>query len=252
MKPTLSIVTVAAFDLNRLKRTISSFDYSTPRIEHIVVVPSTDFEGIAYMNLICESYSNVLLVHDAGEGIYPAMNIGAFAASGDFVIFWNAGEELIHKDELIGLIDHICSVPLFVFLIGWNDANGYHRPDDQLVLSFLRNELNGFISHQAFILSLRLFKNISGFNTRYRVAADTRMMRSILLNHKVGFFDKPVVWVEPQFFSSRNHRRGRIEFFWISLMMLTSKFGATGVKNVMRNEFVFFLNRVVRTLRGHY
>ena len=87
----LTIITVSAFDWDRLKITLDSMPKSQSDIEHILVCPIDDFktkniwekhvEGINYENAI---------VFDENNGIYDAMNYGASFSSGKFLTFWNS------------------------------------------------------------------------------------------------------------------------------------------------------------------
>ena len=226
-------------------------DYSIPGFEHVLVVPKSDFIGTEYVSLICKKYPNVRLIHDSGTGIYSAMNVGACEASGNFLMFWNAGELLCNSEHFSNLIEVIQIEPYSVFVAGWHDNVGEHLPSYNLVKAFLCASNSGFISHQAVLLSSNLFEELSGFDTRYRVAADTKMLRVVFSEYEVGLFAESVVWVEPQEFSSLNHRRARFEFLKIICSERSRKYLRPALLNFCKRELTFLANRFKRYFRSH-
>ena len=90
-EPLLSIITVSAFDGERLARTFKSLIGLPSSVEHIVVIPKEDSEAKTIWLSFKDSGANQsILIHDQQRGIYPAMNLGATAASGRFICIWNA------------------------------------------------------------------------------------------------------------------------------------------------------------------
>jgi len=56
------------------------------RVEFVVVTPLTNLDSIA-------KYISAVFVHDQGEGVYQAMNLGISASRGDYLWFLNSGDE---------------------------------------------------------------------------------------------------------------------------------------------------------------
>ena len=103
--PILSIVTVSAYDVERLKITLSSLVMaSNLSLEHVTVLPEDDLASIELWKQLCGHIPNFQLLNDQNRGIYPAMNLGANFANGDFIVFWNGGEEISSVFELDSLL----------------------------------------------------------------------------------------------------------------------------------------------------
>jgi glycosyltransferase involved in cell wall biosynthesis len=90
--PTLSVITIVYNNVRDIERTILSvLNQTYPNIEYIVIDgKSTD--GTLH---IIEKYKTRIekLISEKDEGIYDAMNKGLNAATGDYVIFMNSGDE---------------------------------------------------------------------------------------------------------------------------------------------------------------
>jgi hypothetical protein len=244
MNHTLSIITVVCFDTERLIKTVASMDYSVTGFEHIFVIPKEDMKSIQFIVETQKQHSNVFMTHDLGLGIYEAMNLGAISASGQYLAFWNAGEQLISSDSLTGLIQFLRNISSAVVVSTWVDANGKHTPTMELVKNFLKNSAGGFLSHQAVFVRVGVFNSAGGFDTNFRVAADTKMLRSILRIPLPSFFVEPIVNVEPARFSSINHRKGRIEFLRILTATLFYSYSLVALLNFIKSELRFFVKKL--------
>ena len=89
-KALVSIITVSAFDSTRLEKTLRSCSEISNDVEHIIVLPSTDYDSQELCSKF-NSNNNVqrIIALDGNSGIYPAMNIGAKISTGKYIIFWN-------------------------------------------------------------------------------------------------------------------------------------------------------------------
>ena len=125
----------------------------------------------------------VIIQSEPDHGIYDAMNKGLTQASGDYVVFMNAGDFFPSNDTL-EQIAHRCqlnetpSAELPAVLYGQtnlvdNDGN-YLRPrrlqaPERLTWRSFRHGM--LVCHQAFYARTDLAKNLQ-FDTRYRFSAD--------------------------------------------------------------------------------
>ena len=100
----LSIVTVTRNNAGGLARTLASVRGQTDRPREVIVVDghSTD-ETPAVLGRFADVVARAET--DRGAGIYAAMNQGAAAASGAWVLFLNAGDELHDPGALARLPD---------------------------------------------------------------------------------------------------------------------------------------------------
>ena len=134
-----------------------------------------------------------VIIHSSpDEGIYDAMNKGLTQASGDYVVFMNAGDFFPSPDTL-EQIAHRChlnelpSAELPAVVYGNTDivdAEGHYlhprrlQPPEQLTWRSFRHGM--LVCHQAFYVRMDLAKNTQ-YDTRYRYSADVdwciRVMR---------------------------------------------------------------------------
>jgi hypothetical protein len=241
----LTIITVSAFDCVRLNHTLTSLLSVGPNLELVVVTPRHDFETIQTVKNFT-TYGNLKprLVHDEGVGIYEAMNCGLKVAKGKFVTFWNSGDLAITSSSVGGLLDYLEATTtdwgVFQAKFGWRDAL------DLTSINLRRFVLQkgGYVSHQAIYARADTLRNLGGFDCNYKVAADTKMITQLWLEHDYGFYDHEVVEVEAPGFSGKMHRLGRIENFRIAweCLPLGSKFLAVG--SALRREVGYLARKI--------
>ena len=237
-EPLLSIITVSAFDSQRLANTLNSLIEVRSSIEHVVVVPKSDLESIAILKSHSVSAPHpVILVNDEKQGVYPAMNIGANAATGKYLCFWNAGDELNSPEELNALLESLnARNPKWVICQG----NFQWRNDQELSSSnlagFVKHKSDTFISHQTVIMQRVTFMGVGMFDSRYRVAADTAMITQLYLMEEPRWEHSVVVKVETPEFASHNHRQARIEVLLIVFRELRGSQRSQAIRNIFHAE----------------
>jgi glycosyltransferase involved in cell wall biosynthesis len=97
--PILSVITIVYNNVRDIERTILSVINQTyPNIEYIIV------DGLSNDGTpdVISKYQNRVskLISEKDEGIYDAMNKGLAAATGDYVIFMNSGDEFYATDTV--------------------------------------------------------------------------------------------------------------------------------------------------------
>src|ERR1700761_5977921 len=101
-QPTLSVITIVYNNVRDIERTmLSVLDQSYQNIEYIIVDgASTD----GTLDII-KKYGNRIarLISEKDEGIYDAMNKGLAAATGDYVLFMNSGDEF-HSADTVSVV----------------------------------------------------------------------------------------------------------------------------------------------------
>lgn len=103
----LSIVTVCKDDLLGLKRTIRSLDKMrvTSADVELVLVDGNSTDGTKeYLSTLCSEDYSISWVSEDDNGIYAAMNKGVRRATGKWVMFMNAGDELIYEGNISELV----------------------------------------------------------------------------------------------------------------------------------------------------
>ena len=219
-----------------LKRTLQSVLRQTyGGVEHLIIDGASKDSTLQmaedYKRLSDQSElgHKVIIKSEPDKGIYDAMNKGLTQASGDYIVFMNAGD-CFPQDDTLEQVVHRCrlmespSDELPAVLYGLTDiVDGegkflYHRrlqPPAQLSWRSFRQGM--LVCHQAFYARTDIAKNLQ-YDTRYRFSADVdwciRVMR------EAGRMNLPLVPVgivtanyleEGQ--TTQNHRASLIERF---------------------------------------
>jgi len=97
--PTLSVITIVYNNVRDIERTILSVVNQTYSNIEYVVVDGLSHDGT--LDIIKKHQGKISkLISEKDEGIYDAMNKGLAAATGDYVIFMNSGDEFYDKDTV--------------------------------------------------------------------------------------------------------------------------------------------------------
>jgi glycosyltransferase involved in cell wall biosynthesis len=239
--PTISIVTVTAFDVRRLEVTLISILKAATFAQFVVVCPKNDHETISFLRQFTNTHDIKLEIgHDNNSGIYQAMNIGARLATGDYLVYWNSGDFCANQANLIKLTEVLHRIKpawgIFEGSFGW-------RTPQSLTEKNLRNfclQSGGYISHQTVFMKRVIFLGLGGFDEKYKVAADSKIITQFWLNHTCFFFKSLIVAVDPPNFSASNHRIARFESLKTSIQVLTGWSRSIAIRNILAKEFNFF------------
>lgn len=202
----ISIVTVTYNCCNDIQKTIESvLSQSYSNIEYIIIDGASN-DGTKE---IIEKFSDYLsyFVSEPDNGIYDAMNKGIDVATGDWILFFNAGEVFASSYSLRDLftIDHSNADVIFgdtICLIN----NERVLLEAKLPFYYNKHKLCGMgFSHQATFVKTEIAKQIH-FDLSFKCCADYNMM-SLLYQQNRPFLHIPVpidVFREDYGFSSRN------------------------------------------------
>jgi len=194
-----TVVTITYNAESVLGRTLDSvLNQTYEDVEHLIIdgasTDSTLSMVEAYKQKSDESTSEhkVIIRSEPDHGIYDAMNKGLTQASGDYIVFMNAGDSFPQADTLEQIV-HRCrltelpTAELPGVLYGDTivvDGEGRflhprtHRPPKQLSWRSFRQGM--LVCHQAFYARTDIAKNLQ-YDTRYRFSADVdwciRVMR---------------------------------------------------------------------------
>jgi len=186
MKPLFTIATVtynAEATLERTLKSVAAQDYA--RIEHLIIDGcSTDHTLSLVQRYVEENQArhNIRLVCEPDSGLYDAMNKALLAATGDYIVFLNAGDSLHSPDTISALAgqaqwrkgdyNHPAILYGDTHLV---DAEGNFlrrrrlTPPEQLTP---RTFLDGMrVCHQSFYVRTDLAKQ-ELYDLRYRFSAD--------------------------------------------------------------------------------
>ena len=164
----VSIITVVRNDAAGLARTILSVRSQSYRPIEFIVLDGASQDGTVE---VIESNEDILDHWESQPdgGTYDAMNKGLRRATGDFILFLNAGDELLAGDSLERAVNAAKQYPLADVL--YFQATG---EDGRTVGGCRRTSAILFDSvgnHQAVLTRATVHKRFP-FNTRYRIKAD--------------------------------------------------------------------------------
>lgn len=183
MKPKFSVVTITYNAAAVLQPTLDSVlwqDYQ--HVEHLIIDGASTDETLHMARLYREvsdeqaSAHEVVVSSEPDRGIYDAMNKGLQRATGDFVVFLNAGDTLPSPGTLTLVAEH-CE-PDTAVLYGDTDIVGADRsflrhrrlaPPDHLSWRSFRQGM--LVCHQAFYARADLAK-ATPYDLGYRLSAD--------------------------------------------------------------------------------
>ena len=185
-----TIVTITYNAEKVLQRTLDSVLSQTYEgVEHLIVDGASKdgtlllAEQYKAKSDASESGHKVIILSEPDHGIYDAMNKGLTQASGDYIVYMNAGDFFPHADTLEKIVQH-CQLneqptdELPGVLYGNTDivdGEGHFlhprrlQPPAKLTWKSVRNGM--LVCHQAFYARTDIAKN-QQYDTRYRFSAD--------------------------------------------------------------------------------
>lgn len=185
-----TIVTITYNAEKVLQRTLDSVLSQTYEgVEHLIVDGASKdgtlllAEHYKAKSDASESGHKVIILSEPDHGIYDAMNKGLTQASGDYIVYMNAGDFFPHADTLEKIVQH-CQLneqptdELPGVLYGNTDivdGEGHFlhprrlQPPAKLTWKSFRNGM--LVCHQAFYTRTDIAKN-QQYDTRYRFSAD--------------------------------------------------------------------------------
>lgn len=176
MSPKFSIIS-CSLDGKDLQRTIDSIAAQSFRdFEVVIVAPKANCIALELSRTLKQSLKSTL-VNDPKNGVYEAMNAGAKAACGEYLVFLNEGDEFSSKMslEILGNVG---------MKRDWAYGAYIKRSN-----SFLKDSLYKFnpysiflhrfgwryVPHPSSIISKKLFEELNGFDTCEKIAADQKL-----------------------------------------------------------------------------
>lgn len=174
----ISIITVTWNALQTLSRTLDSVGRQTHReIEHIIMDGGSTDGTVA----MAEAYRTeadyaVTVVSERDKGLYDAMNKAMKIATGDYMVFLNAGDKLHSADTLANVVATAekCGMPGIVYgdtAIVDDKGNFLHlrrlRPPKQLSWKSFKQGM--LVCHQSFYVRRDIAQE---YDLNYRFSAD--------------------------------------------------------------------------------
>ena len=231
IKFTIATVTYNATDT--IERTILSVEEQDyPYVEHLIVdgnSTDTTLEHIHHYqerNSIAKVPHEIVCRTEPDEGLYDAMNKALRMATGDYILFLNAGDQLNRPTLLSAIAQQIQSKPLPAVVYGHTDivddkgtVLGPRKLTPPEVLTSADFQEGMLVCHQAFFANMAVARKMP-YDCRYRFSADfdwcVRIMKQAD-QQGLKFHNTHLVVSKylNEGLTTRNHRKSLIERFRI-------------------------------------
>jgi len=189
--PRISIITVVFNDLAGVAFTLKSIeqqDYSC--LEYIVIDGASNDGTVEYLH--ANSKIIDILISESDCGIYDAMNKGLEKATGDWVLFMNAGDTFYCSNSLYDAVSHFFDVDMAYFgrvRVDPPDLYGWHYPplciDSSNYKYWLRNNLP---NHQAMFFPYSFYSN-HRYRLDLKISSDSDFKEKVIRLNGVVFID---------------------------------------------------------------
>ncbi len=189
----ISIITVVYNRRDDLKKTIDSIRSQTSKDFEYIVIDGGSTDGT--IDVIKEN-SDIIskYISEKDKGIYDAMNKGLNIATGEYVWFLNAGDEIYSENTLRSIFVNNENADVYYGDVMYIDINGNElekrklkRPPDNF--SYKSMLYGMVVIHQSFIVRRSL---AASYNIVYKYCADIdwminslRKCRSVINTHQI-------------------------------------------------------------------
>ena len=179
----ISIITVTYQAAAVLQRTLDSVSRQTCQdIEHLIIDGASKDDTVKMAKAYQEKVPYpVIIQSEPDHGLYDAMNKGLHKATGDYLVFLNAGDTLHANDTLTTLTSHLLPLtshlsPAVIYgdtAIVDSEGKFLHlrrlRPPKQLTWRSFKHGM--LVCHQAFYVRTDIAQQ-EDYDLRYRHSAD--------------------------------------------------------------------------------
>jgi glycosyltransferase involved in cell wall biosynthesis len=184
MDKSLSIITVNRNNDTGLKKTIESVISQTYRDFEFIIIDGASNDSSAVV--INENISHLSYwVSEPDNGTYHAMNKGIKVARGEYCLFLNSGDYLVHSSVLERIFNHEIKADIIsgdVLKIRPN--NRFRRVSSPESISLHKLCIHS-LPHQASLIRRKLFDETGNYNESYRIASDWEFfLKALILGEK--------------------------------------------------------------------
>lgn len=171
--PSISVITINYNNAQGLRETFESiFSQNHIGFEFIVIdgASNDDSKNIILANADKVNY----WVSEEDKGLYDAMNKGIEKANGEYVMFLNSGDYLLHNNVLADAIKCMEHSKADVYYGNIQLEDPEHSKKSQIYPSQLTLDFweHYTINHQAAFIKTSLFKEMGYYSNQYSLAAD--------------------------------------------------------------------------------
>ena len=172
IKPVLSVITIVYNNARDIERTMLSVLTQTyPHIEYIIIDGKSTDGTLTIINRYKDQVAKIISEKD--QGIYDAMNKGLVAATGDYVIFMNSGDEFYDRDTVQKVFESAPDADIYYGETEMIDAEGnslgQRRHEAPAAFTWRDFKYGMSISHQAIYVRRSIAEP---YDLQYKLSAD--------------------------------------------------------------------------------
>ncbi|MDE6861026.1 MAG: glycosyltransferase [Duncaniella sp.] len=219
MNPLFSIITVAYNAQETIPATLKSVQEQNCKLYEYIVIDGASVDNT--VDIVRQSgIDNLKLISEPDKGIYDAMNKGLGIATGDYVIFLNAGDSFHSTNTLQTIADAIMDNDYPGIVYGQTQLVDIRRKrvgdrhltaPEVLTLDSFKDGM--VVCHQAFVVLRKLIDN---YDTRYKFSADYEWcIRCLQRSHRNQYIDRILIDYLSEGVTTANMRASLIERFRI-------------------------------------
>jgi glycosyltransferase involved in cell wall biosynthesis len=186
----ISVITVcynAAKDIGRTMHSV--LNQTIPNIEYLIIDGGSKDNTVKEANQISLDYPNieVKISSEPDHGIYDAMNKGIKKATGEWLIFMNAGDVFVSNNVLEEFNRYLSDD---IDILRGNIVRIYDKfkAVSQGIISqdpTLMDMISGSFHHQACLIRRALFMKYGLYSTDYRLCSDWKFFFDCVVLHHV-------------------------------------------------------------------
>jgi glycosyltransferase involved in cell wall biosynthesis len=213
-QPVLSVITVVYNNVTDIERTmLSVLNQTYPAIEYIVI----DGKSTDGTLQVIERYKDKLakLISEKDKGIYDAMNKGIKAATGDYIMFMNSGDEFYSSDTVARVFAFAEDADIYYGETEMMDEAGNnlgrrrHAAPEAFTWKDFKYGMS--ISHQAIYIKRSL---VEPYDPKYQLSADIDwILRAAKKAKKIVNVHAYVARYKVGGISKHKHRQSLLERF---------------------------------------
>lgn len=212
----VTVITVVFNAKELIERTLKSVASQTyERVNHLIIDGGSTDGTLELLS----NWSSITLVTGRDKGIYDAMNKGLQQATGDYVIFINAGDELANEKVLADMLGICDGRDVYygdtLIVDAARNVLGLRRHSLPKRLTWKSFRMGMLVSHQSILARKSICPE---YNLEYKISADIDWSIRLLKSAgEVCYYAKPVSLFLAGGESTRRKRLGLTERWRISV-----------------------------------
>lgn len=246
MKKKLSIITVVYNGEKYIEQSIGSVVCQKNKsVEYIIIDGGSTDRTLEIIN----KYKNNIdyFVSEKDNGIYDAMNKGAKVASGDYLIFLNC-DDYYDKTVIEKIFNNLNNSYDAIIMNTMMIENDRQFPFKRIVdKNKYKLNLRIPFMHPSIVVKNSIFKEVGGFDRKYKIAADCDFLIKILKKYDNFSYIDSFVFMRCGGASDRNYKLGRREYKEIYVKLTGNNF--KGYFGYLQSMMLFYAQKIKSLFR---